>query len=74
MSPRLVPAHEHRAELSIVNSRFITTLAPAFSVEAARAFIARVKNEFADAAHNVPAFIIGHGQSVNEHCHDDGEP
>ena len=74
MSRRLIPAHEHRAEITVVNSRFITTIAPAFSVEEARALIACVKTEFADATHNVPAFIIGHGQSIIEHCHDDGEP
>ncbi|GAB4581220.1 MAG: YigZ family protein [Anaerolineales bacterium] len=58
----------------VVNSRFITSIAPAFSVEEARAFIAKIKSEFADATHNVPAFVIGHGQSIIEHCHDDGEP
>lgn len=29
---------------------------------------------FPDASHHVPAFIIGHGNSTIEHCHDDGEP
>jgi len=74
MSRRFIPAREHRAEITIVNSRFIITIAPALSVEEARALIARVKTEFADATHNVPAFIIGHGKSIVEHCHDDGEP
>ena len=58
----------------VLNSRFIATAAPAFSVEEARDFIARTKAEFADASHNVPAFIIGHGASIISHCHDDGEP
>jgi uncharacterized YigZ family protein len=71
---RLIPAHPHRAEITVVNSRFIASVAPAFHVEEARAFIARVKGEFADATHNVPVFVIGHGQSIIEHCHDDGEP
>ncbi len=70
---RLIPAHVHRAEITVVNSRFIASLAPAFSVEEARAFIAQVKSELSDASHHVPAFIIGHG-SIIEHCHDDGEP
>ena len=69
-----IPAKETRSEISVVNSRFIATLAPAFSVEEAKAFIARITNEFSDASHNVPAFIIGHGQSVTTHCKDDGEP
>lgn len=71
---RLIPAAETRIELRVVNSRFITTIAPAFSVEEARDFIARIKAEFVDASHNVPAYVIGHGQSTTAHCHDDGEP
>ena len=33
-----------------------------------------LKLEFRDASHNVPAFVIGHGQSIITHCNDDGEP
>jgi uncharacterized YigZ family protein len=69
-----IPAREYRTEIQVSNSRFIATLAPAFSVEEARAFIARVREEFADATHNVPAFVVGHGASVIAHCSDDGEP
>jgi uncharacterized YigZ family protein len=63
-----------RVEIQVLNSRFIATAAPVFSIEEARAFIARIKAEFADASHNVPAYLIGHGASVMAHCHDDGEP
>ena len=69
-----IPAQEARAEIMVVNSRFIASAAPAFSVEEARAFIARIKAEFSDASHNVPAFVIGSGASVTAHCTDDGEP
>src|SRR5574338_905582 len=69
-----IPAHEARAEIMVVNSRFIASAAPAFSVEQARAFIAQVKAEFGDASHHVPAFLIGYGASVTAHCSDDGEP
>ena len=58
----------------MVNSRFIATLAPVFSPEEARTFIAHIKKEFADASHNVPAYIIGGGNTVTEFCSDDGEP
>jgi uncharacterized YigZ family protein len=71
---RLVPAREARAEITVVNSRFIATAAPAFTVDAARTIVARVKAEFADASHNVPAYVIGHGNATIAHCHDDGEP
>jgi uncharacterized YigZ family protein len=74
MSRDLVPARETRIELTVVNSRFIATAAPTFRVEEARAFIDRMRQEFADATHNVPAYIIGHGASVIAHCSDDGEP
>jgi uncharacterized YigZ family protein len=70
----LIPAQETRIEIRVSNSRFIATLAPTFSIEAARAFIERVKTEFSDASHHVPAFVIGHGPSVTAHCNDDGEP
>jgi uncharacterized YigZ family protein len=69
-----IPEREARAEITVVNSRFIATAAPAFSVEAARSFIARIRAEFPDASHNVPAFLIGYGASVTAHCTDDGEP
>jgi uncharacterized YigZ family protein len=69
-----VPAWEVRNETLVVNSRFIATLAPAFRVDEAKAFVARIKAEFVDASHNVPAYIIGHGASVITHCNDDGEP
>ncbi len=71
---RIIPAAETRVEMRVANSRFIATMAPAFSVEEARAFIARIKAEFADATHNVPAYVIGHGQATTAHCHGDGEP
>ena len=69
-----IPLAEIRREHVVVNSRFIATLAPVFSAEEARAFIARIKKEFADASHNVPAYIIGGGNTVIEFCSDDGEP
>src|SRR5512134_1043029 len=69
-----VPLHEIRREHVIVNSRFIATLTPVFSIDEARGFVARIKKEFADASHNVPAYIIGGGNTVTEYFSDDGEP
>ena len=70
----VIPLHEIRREHAVVNSRFIATLAPVFSIDEARALIARIKEEFADASHNVPAYIIGGGNTVTEYFSDDGEP
>ncbi len=72
--PYPIPAREARSELIVSNSRFIASAGPAFSVEQARAFIDRVRLEFADATHHVPAFSIGFGPSTIAHCSDAGEP
>ena len=69
-----VPLTEIRLEHDVLKSRFIATLAPAFSIDEARAFMARIKKEFADASHNIPVYIIGGGNTVTEYFSDDGEP
>jgi uncharacterized YigZ family protein len=69
-----IPAQETRVEIQVLNSRFIATAAPVFSVEEAKAFVARIRREFSDASHNVPAYQVGYGSTVTAHCHDDGEP
>ena len=73
-APYLIPAEEIRREHVVVNSRFIATLAPAVTTDEARAFIARIRKEFSDATHNVPAYIIGGGNTFTDYCSDDGEP
>lgn len=70
----IVPLASTRAEIRVVNSRFIASLAPADSTEAARAYIAAIHHEFPDATHHVPAFILGGGNATTEYCSDDGEP
>ena len=66
-----IPAAETRVEIQVLNSRFIATAAPVFSVDEARAFVARIRAEFPDATHNVPVFLVGHGASVVAHTSDD---
>ncbi|HNB39974.1 MAG TPA: YigZ family protein [Anaerolineales bacterium] len=70
----VVPLTEIRREQMVVNSRFIATLAPAFSIDEARTFMKRIREEFADASHNVPVYVIGGGNTVTEYFSDDGEP
>jgi uncharacterized YigZ family protein len=70
----IVALEPARRELSVLNSRFIASLAPVESVAEAKAFIAAIRLEFPDASHHVPAFIIGGGNCVSEFCSDDGEP
>ena len=74
MDGYLIPAIEHRVETRVSNSTFIATIAPAFSIDQARNFIAQISDEFRDATHNVPVYIIGHGTSKTTHSNDDGEP
>lgn len=69
-----IPAGECQAEIEVEKSRFIASLAPAFTVEEAKQFVKQVKTQFADATHNVPAYVVGYGSSTIAHCHDDGEP
>jgi uncharacterized YigZ family protein len=72
--PYTVPLTEIRREHVVLNSRFIATLAPAFSIDEARAFMTRIRKEFADASHNVSVYLIGGGNTVTEYFSDDGEP
>ena len=70
----IVPFESARAEIRVVNSRFIANLSPVDSVEAAREYVVSIRREFPDASHHVPAFVVGGGNSVTEFCSDDGEP
>ena len=74
MSRYPIPAQAARKEIVVVNSRFIASIAPTFSVEEAKNFIIKIKAEFPDASHHVPAYLIGFGNSVTAHCSDAGEP
>lgn len=71
---RILPTEETRVEIVVVNSRFIAIAAPVSTVEDARFIITRVRGEFPDASHHVPAYVIGFGTSTLEHCSDDHEP
>ncbi len=64
-----------RVEDVIDRSRFVTTAAPAPTVDAARHFIDEVAAEFSNATHNCFAFAIGPpGSLANVGMSDDGEP
>jgi uncharacterized YigZ family protein len=69
-----IPAQETRVEIRVSNSRFIATAAYAPSVDDAKAFIANMRTEFADATHNVFAYVVGFGATTTLGASDDGEP
>ena len=70
----LIPASRFSTEIRISNSRFIATIAPAFSVTDAKAFIREIKQNYVDATHNVSLYQIGSGSSIIAHSSDNGEP
>ena len=72
--PRYIPAERARAEIRVVNSRFVADIAPAATVEQARAFVAAIRAEMPDATHHVYAYIVGHGATTTLGMSDDGEP
>jgi len=71
---KLIPARRNETEFTDHHSRFITNMGPAFSVEEAQAFIARIKSKYPDATHHVPVYLIGHDSATVAHCSDAGEP
>lgn len=60
-------------EIIIEKSRFIAYAKPVESEEEAIAFIASIKKKHKDAAHNVPAYLIGEQNEIQRY-NDDGEP
>ncbi len=54
-------------------SRFIATVRPVQTEEAALAFIEEMRKKYWDARHNCSAYILGERQEVMR-CSDDGEP
>ncbi len=69
-----IPATFARTEIRVINSRFIGSADYTPTVDDAKAFIARIREEFPDATHHVYAFLAGYGASVTAGMSDDGEP
>lgn len=63
-----------RTQIKVKASKFIATVAPAQTVEAAMMLIDQSKKEFHDASHNVSAFKVGLGDQAIKRYNDDGEP
>lgn len=70
-----VPAAPHRTRDEVSRSRFVTTLAPAATVDEAQAAVARVRAEFPDATHHCWAYVVGPpGSTGRVGMSDGGEP
>ena len=74
MSRYPIPQTTTRIEYMMSNSRFISTVGYAASIDEAKAFIQSIRDEMPDASHHVYAFRVGYGSSVIEGMSDDGEP
>ena len=64
---------EHRHELEVKRSRFITVLRRAETEDEARALVAELRREFHDARHHCSAFVLGPDRAARRSS-DDGEP
>lgn len=63
-----------QASFTVKSSRFIGSMAPAATEEAARRFVEDVKAEFSGATHHAYAYRIGSGAFLVERAFDDREP
>lgn len=61
------------SRFTVRGSEFIGHAAPAGTVEAAEAFVDSIREEHADASHNVPAYRV-RADPFREYASDDGEP
>jgi uncharacterized YigZ family protein len=64
---------EHRHELEVRRSRFITVLRRVETEDEARALVAGLRREFHDARHHCSAFVLGPDRTT-QRSSDDGEP
>jgi len=62
-----------RAAFEVQGSEFVGHAKPADSVADAEAFVDAVREEYADATHNVPAYRV-RADPLREYASDDGEP
>lgn len=66
-------AGEAITERIINKSRFVSHVKPVGSKEEGELFIKKIKTEYKDATHNVPAIVVGEKQQI-QWASDDGEP
>jgi uncharacterized YigZ family protein len=64
---------EHRTELELRRSRFVTILRRVDTEPAAAAMLQQLRREFPAARHHCSAYLVGPERTV-QRAHDDGEP
>ncbi len=73
-APYLIPRNTSRTEISVSNSRFITTISRVDVANDVKKSLEAVREAMPDATHHAYAFRIGYGNSVIEGMSDAGEP
>jgi len=63
-----------KARFEVHGSEFLGQVRPVEDVDAAESFVEAVREEYADATHNVPAYRVRRGELLREYQSDDGEP
>jgi uncharacterized YigZ family protein len=65
---------ENTAEIKVKGSKFIGTIRPVPTDQAAFEFINHISKKYYDATHNCYAYLIGHQPSIIARTNDAGEP
>ena len=65
---------EAEASQIIERSKFIAHVRPAETREEAEAFISKIRSEYKDANHNVPAMVIGDKSQIQWGAYDLASP
>lgn len=73
ISSYLTLASPGRAEIEVRRSRFVCTVAPVSSEDAAHLTIERARRQHRDAGHHCTAFVLGPDAAIVR-TNDDGEP
>ena len=73
MKPYTTVLKAGQAEQTIERSRFIGHTMPAKTVSECENFFQKIKKEYRQATHNVPAYVLGENQEL-QWAGDDGEP
>ncbi len=70
----MTPVRKVSCRFTVQGSRFIGTIRPVSSEQAAQEVLSQISGEFPGATHHAYAFRIGMGSSLIERSSDDGEP
>lgn len=68
------PRKNHDVQITIKKSVFIGSVRICLTVDEANEYIKNIPEKYPKATHYCWGYRIGHGNSLQEHCSDNGEP